>query len=80
MYYFFAEIVFGDLVLKEHKVAKWLTKDDLDSMEWLLVEVKLFDKIKIILKEKIITQKVMIFSFLLFTFLYSNATILLPKR
>ena len=42
---FWAEIVSGDLVLKEHDAAKWLAKDDLDSVEWLPADVTLIDKI-----------------------------------
>ena len=34
---FWAEIVSGDLVLKEHKAAKWLTKEELDSMDCLRI-------------------------------------------
>ena len=43
---FWAEIVSGDLVLTEHAAAKWLTKDELDSVEWLPADVTLIDKIK----------------------------------
>ena len=43
---FWAEIVSGDLVLKEHEAAKWLTKDELDSVAWLPADVALIDKIK----------------------------------
>ena len=43
---FWAEIVSGDLVLKEHEAAKWLTKDELDSVEWLPADITLIDKIK----------------------------------
>ena len=43
---FWAEIVSGDLVLKEHKAAKWLTKEELDSMDWLPADITLIDKIK----------------------------------
>ena len=42
---FWAEIISGDLVLKEHEAAKWLTKDELDSVEWLPADVTLVDKI-----------------------------------
>jgi len=44
---FWAEIVSGDLVLKEHKAAKWLTKDELDSVEWLPADITLVDLIKV---------------------------------
>ena len=43
---FWAEIVSGDLVLKEHEAAKWLTKEELDSVEWLPADVTLIDKIR----------------------------------
>lgn len=43
---FWAEIVSGDLVLTEHKAAKWLAKEELDSMEWLPADITLIDKIK----------------------------------
>lgn len=44
---FWAEIVSGDLVLTEHAVAKWLTKDELDSVEWLLADITLIEKVKV---------------------------------
>lgn len=44
---FWAEIVSGDLVLTEHKAAKWLTKDELDSVEWLPADVEVVGKIKV---------------------------------
>lgn len=43
---FWAEIVSGDLVLKEHEAAKWLTKEELDSVEWLPADVTLIEKIR----------------------------------
>lgn len=43
---FWAEIVSGDLVLKEHEAAKWLTKEELDSVEWLPADVTLIENIK----------------------------------
>ena len=43
---FWAEIVSGDLVLKEHEAAKWLTKDELDSVEWLPADVTLVEKMR----------------------------------
>lgn len=32
---FICRIKSGDLVLKEHEAAKWLTKETLDSVDWL---------------------------------------------
>ena len=46
---FWAEVVSGDLVLKEHEAAKWLTKDELGSVEWLPADVGLIG----VLDEKI---------------------------
>ena len=43
---FWAEIVSGDLVLTEHEAAKWLTKAELDSVEWLPADVTLIERIK----------------------------------
>lgn len=43
---FWCEIVSGDLVLKEHEAAKWLTKDTLDSVEWLPADIIIIDKIR----------------------------------
>ena len=43
---FWAEIVSGDLVLKEHEAAKWLTKDELDSVEWLPADITLIGKVQ----------------------------------
>lgn len=46
---FWAEIIFGDLVLTEHEAAKWLTRDELDSVEWLPADITLIDKIRMLL-------------------------------
>ena len=43
---FWAEIVSGDLVLTEHEAAKWLTKDELDSVEWLPADITLIEKVQ----------------------------------
>lgn len=43
---FWAEIVSGGLVLKEHEAAKWLTKDELDSVEWLPADITLIRKVQ----------------------------------
>ncbi len=43
---FWAEIVSGNPVLKEHEAAKWLTRAELDSVEWLPADVTLIEKIK----------------------------------
>ena len=43
---FWAEVVSGDLVLKEHEAAKWLTKEELDSVDWLPADIALIEKVK----------------------------------
>ena len=43
---FWSEIVSGNLTLKEHEAAKWLTKDELDSVEWLPADITLIEKIR----------------------------------
>ncbi len=46
---FWAEIVSGNLVLKEHEAARWLAKDELESVEWLPADLALIDKISMAL-------------------------------
>ena len=43
---FWGEIIKGDLVLKEHEAAKWLTKEKMDSVEWLPADITIVGKIK----------------------------------
>ena len=43
---FWAEVVAGHLELKEAEAAKWLTKDQLDSVAWLPADITLIDKIR----------------------------------
>lgn len=43
---FWAEVVAGNLELKEAKAAKWLAKEQLDSVAWLPADVTLIDKIR----------------------------------
>lgn len=43
---FWAEIISGELVLREHEAAKWLTKDELDSVEWLPADITLIEEIR----------------------------------
>ena len=48
---FICKIKSGDLVLKEHEAAKWLTKDTLGSVEWLPADMGLVREIGKYLKE-----------------------------
>ena len=43
---FFARIINGKLKLKEHSNAKWLTSDELDSVDWLPADLTIIDLIK----------------------------------
>lgn len=43
---FWAEVVSGDLVLKEHEAARWLMKEELDSVEWLPADITLIEGLK----------------------------------
>ena len=46
---FWSEIVSGDLVLKEHEAAKWLTGEHLEEVEWLPADAGLIG----IIREKV---------------------------
>ncbi len=46
---FFCKIKSGDLVLKEHEAAKWLSKEELDSADWLPADRKLIAEIRKVL-------------------------------
>lgn len=43
---FWCEIVEGDLVLKEHEAARWLTKKQLDDVAWLPADITLIEEIR----------------------------------
>lgn len=44
---FWCEVIKGDLVLKEHKAARWLTGEQLDEVEWLPADISLIEKLKL---------------------------------
>jgi 8-oxo-dGTP diphosphatase len=46
MHCFMCTVKSGDLVLKEHEDARWLTKDTLDQVDWLPADRDLVGKIK----------------------------------
>ena len=46
---FWCEIVSGKLELKEHEAARWLTKESLDSVDWLPADQALIEKIRLML-------------------------------
>ena len=43
---FWDEVVSRDLVLKEREAAKWLTKEELESVEWLPADITLIEGLK----------------------------------
>ena len=43
---FFCTIKMGDLVLREHEAAKWLTVETLDDVDWLPADKVLIEQIK----------------------------------
>ena len=42
---FWCEVASGELKLLEAEAARWLTKEELDSVQWLPADVTLIDKI-----------------------------------
>ena len=47
---FWAEIISGDLILKEHEAAKWLSKEELDDVAWLPADLEVVEKLKMSLR------------------------------
>lgn len=43
---FWCEVISGDLVLLEAQEARWLTKDELDSVQWLPADLELVERIR----------------------------------
>ena len=43
---FWCEIVKGELVLKEHEAARWLTREQLGEVEWLPADVTLIEMVR----------------------------------
>ena len=46
---FLCRIISGDLILKEHEAARWLSKEELDSVDWLPADITIIDKVREIL-------------------------------
>lgn len=47
MHCFKCTIISGDLILKEHEASKWLTKKQLNSVDWLPADRGLIEKLMI---------------------------------
>ena len=46
MHCFWCEVISGNLVLKEHEAAKWLGKEDIDTVAWLPADLEIVEIIK----------------------------------
>ena len=44
MHCYWCRVEKGSLILKEHEAAKWLSKDQIDSLNWLPADKVLFEK------------------------------------
>ena len=46
MHCFLCELVSDHLVLLEHEAARWLSREDLDSVDWLPADLEVVEKLK----------------------------------
>lgn len=46
MHCFFCELLSDDIELVEHESAKWLSKDELESVKWLPSDIEVIEKLK----------------------------------
>ena len=53
---FWAEVVSGELVLKEAEAARWLTRDELDLVQWLPADLELVETLKSLVDITLLTQ------------------------
>ncbi|MBO7434131.1 MAG: 8-oxo-dGTP diphosphatase MutT [Salinivirgaceae bacterium] len=51
MHCFWCSLAGGSLTLKEHKAAKWLSANELDSVYWLPADKCLIERLKTIMKQ-----------------------------
>ncbi len=49
---FLCSLLAEALHLNEHEAAKWLAKDELDSVKWLPADIQVIDKIRTLMKLK----------------------------
>ncbi len=43
---FFCTVKSGEIVLKEHEAARWLTRETLDNVEWLPADKELIERLR----------------------------------
>ena len=48
---FICSIIKGDLVLKEHESARWLTVEELDEVNWLPADLIIIDRIRQLMED-----------------------------
>ncbi len=48
---FVCEVVSGKLELLEHENAAWLTKEELNSVDWLPADITILDKVALLLEQ-----------------------------
>lgn len=46
MHCYWCSVESGQLTLKEHEAARWLTKDELESVRWLPADLQILDRIR----------------------------------
>ncbi len=46
LHFYFAHMVKGEIVLLDHKDARWLSMEELDSVEWLEADIEIIEKLK----------------------------------
>ena len=51
MHCYWCGLAGGSLTLKEHKAAKWLSANELDSVNWLPADKCLIERLKTIMKQ-----------------------------
>ena len=51
MHCFWCHVESGSLTLKEHKAARWLTKEKLDSVDWLPADLEVIDDVRCMVEE-----------------------------
>ena len=49
MHCFLAELVSGEIVLREHDDARWLGREELDSVKWLPADADVIEKLRALL-------------------------------
>lgn len=53
---FLCHIDSGEIDLKEHKMLRWLSKDALDSVDWLPADIEVVERLKFMLNNKLFTH------------------------